>query len=358
MTAPVTEERLREAARRTLEAVPGATAVMLYGSRARGTAHPDSDWDVAVITRGKGGIQYPLLPIERQLPGVAAMLVPRSVLREKRNCMGHVAREILLDGRVLAGLYPVVGSIERSPPMQPEEFKLKANAVTAAVVGAGEAFRKVVHESPSEALGGFATAFVSGTADAAEHLAKLMMLRRGVSPPHWHDLSALADSLERDDAEGRWTDEVKRIRAMNGKTRLHHQAAYTGIGSADVSCAITRLPLVCAYFVDECAAAQEDPALEAAVGNRLTAFRSDLGTVAGELENASPAPVESAETIYSIYVGEGIGEEFALREAQEAAAAARALREAIPVFRDLFAGLTTAPRSPGERPRRAPDSQP
>jgi predicted nucleotidyltransferase len=34
-----------------LAAVPGGVAVALGGSRATGTARPDSDWDLAVITR-------------------------------------------------------------------------------------------------------------------------------------------------------------------------------------------------------------------------------------------------------------------------------------------------------------------
>ena len=44
----------REFKRRALQAMPRRVAkIVLHGSRARGDAHGDSDWDLAVFVRGR-----------------------------------------------------------------------------------------------------------------------------------------------------------------------------------------------------------------------------------------------------------------------------------------------------------------
>ena len=44
----------REFKKRALQAMPRRVAkIVLHGSRARGDAHPDSDWDLAVFVKGR-----------------------------------------------------------------------------------------------------------------------------------------------------------------------------------------------------------------------------------------------------------------------------------------------------------------
>ena len=45
-----THERLRRTAAEAVGSIPGIEAVVLYGSRARGTARAASDWDVAILS--------------------------------------------------------------------------------------------------------------------------------------------------------------------------------------------------------------------------------------------------------------------------------------------------------------------
>ena len=48
----VTHSDIRSVAERIVLSVPSAKAVVLYGSRARGTARQGSDWDLAVLAPG------------------------------------------------------------------------------------------------------------------------------------------------------------------------------------------------------------------------------------------------------------------------------------------------------------------
>ena len=45
-----TQERLRRTAVEAVGSIPGIEAVVLYGSRARGTARATSDWDIAILS--------------------------------------------------------------------------------------------------------------------------------------------------------------------------------------------------------------------------------------------------------------------------------------------------------------------
>ena len=45
-----TQERIRRTAVEAVGSIPGIEAVVLYGSRARGTARATSDWDIAILS--------------------------------------------------------------------------------------------------------------------------------------------------------------------------------------------------------------------------------------------------------------------------------------------------------------------
>jgi predicted nucleotidyltransferase len=55
LDSPALIARLRERARELIERRPDVVAVWLFGSLARGQAHPGSDADLFVIVRGDGG---------------------------------------------------------------------------------------------------------------------------------------------------------------------------------------------------------------------------------------------------------------------------------------------------------------
>ena len=340
----VAERDLREAAVLTLDAVPGAEAVLLFGSRARGGALPESDWDIAVITQGDDVRARRLgpTPIEALHPSVNAIFLGANLLREKRNSPGHIAREVLRDGRLLAGRMPRVGRIRRNPPMEKHEFIRKSGAAKGAIYRAGQAFVDALAGSPIQTLEEDAQSFVQCSADAAEHLAKLMIFRRGLTPPRLHDLNRLAEFLESSDPDGRWENTAAAVRAMDGRTREHHMAAYSVVDAEDVSHAIACLQRVCEAFIDECAEAGNVPELRAAVERQYASLRQRSAIIAGSLAAAEPVAVES-EAVMTRRLAVDYGNEMVAREAAaEAWRAREAMRESLPVLRDLYERLARA----------------
>ncbi|MDE0114256.1 MAG: nucleotidyltransferase domain-containing protein [Albidovulum sp.] len=356
----VAEQDLREAAARTLDAVPGAEAVLLFGSRARGSAQPESDWDIAVVTRGDNVRRgrRGRTPIEALHPSVNAIFLGANLLRDKRNSPGHIAREVLRNGRLLAGRMPRVGRIRRNPPMQKHEFISKSAAAKGAIYRAGQAFVDALSGTPIQAMEEDAQSFVQCSADAAEHLAKLMMFRRGVTPPRLHDLNRLAEFLEVSEPDGRWTKTAAAIRAMDGRAREHHMAAYIGVDAEDVSHAIARLQRVSEAFLDECAEAGKDPGLRDAVERQFASLRQRSAAVARNLAAAEPVPLESAAVLTKRLAADYGNESLARTAAAEAWKAGEVMRESLPVLRDLYDRLARVelPRRPAPREKRSSSS--
>jgi predicted nucleotidyltransferase len=103
----MTEEALIEEAGRRLAAAAPDADVILFGSRARGEAHPGSDLDLLVIEPdfGRRGEEYGRLRKELRGLDVAIDLV---IYRKReadrwRSVPGSFLHRVLGEGRVLAG---------------------------------------------------------------------------------------------------------------------------------------------------------------------------------------------------------------------------------------------------------------
>lgn len=101
------EEIVAEAARRLGQAVPDGSQVILFGSRARGDARADSDFDLIVI---EPEVEHTLLEAARLrgtlagLPGaIDVVVLDLETVNERSRVPGSMTSRALEEGRVIAG---------------------------------------------------------------------------------------------------------------------------------------------------------------------------------------------------------------------------------------------------------------
>ena len=131
MSPVITERELAAACRETLRLWPGALAAVLFGSRARGTAHPGSDWDVAFVLEG-GELRHPrparsVFPrseLPADLPQVDVWALSEEDLFRNARALGTLPYVVCRDGRVLAGEWsrPDPARMEREATENPENW--------------------------------------------------------------------------------------------------------------------------------------------------------------------------------------------------------------------------------------------
>ena len=278
------ETQLAEICRQTLVDWPEAKAAVLFGSRARGDHRPDSDWDVALIVEGTESIDRSDLFREAGVDNVDLWTVDRDWAACDEFYVGSLATAIALDGKVLAGRWKID---------QPEKLNMDPTTwqqdMLTSLVGIENALQKhtrLAEKSKWISCLSECTDFVKNSADAAEHLVKAMIGRRGIQPKSSHDIQELVEGyvLHRQiiwpkilheggkDEVAAEHELIRQMRRLNGQTKLQQQGNYSKdtkgnlltervLSEGSIAAAIDRLVLLPEMHLSELKANPDDGAM-------------------------------------------------------------------------------------------------
>ena len=283
----ITEEQIRAAAEATLERWPAASAVLLFGSRARGDHLPTSDWDLAVVTDDplNRPRDLPLLYLaELHHPEMDVAFISDDDIHRHRNLLGRLGCSLARDARPIAGNWsPPTGLTE--PEMDRMMYQ---EEISTSLLRFAEALRSALHarRSSTEAEGQWtANTFVNKSADAAEHLAKAMLVRNCHEPRSIHNLDHLADDIAAVSPEL-----AEAIRSLNGHTQADHTGHYSNSPPAtaeSVRRAVRRLKRTGQLL------ATELPHWRSAI---LDSLMTDIKSAAVDLRDMKAVPLDATDS--------------------------------------------------------------
>ena len=221
-----TQERLRRTAVEAVGSIPGIEAVVLYGSRARGTARATSDWDIAILSHASPENEQAARRFFDELERVHPIVMNPESIEAHCNQGTRIESAIARQGRLLAG--------DWTPPRcRMEDLDVAAEDLGNNLDIATRDLRSVFLALCDAAFKGqsYIPNVVEDSQQAAEAVAKTIIAGFGLSPTTVHDLNALATQLE-NAYRGRSRGAEARhrfaaaVRALDGNTEAAHKARY------------------------------------------------------------------------------------------------------------------------------------
>ena len=239
-------------------------AIVLFGSRAKGTARPDSDWDIAVIvddpqlTTLRHNKVTPAPPPFDRYENLDVLTLTPAMIHADRLSYGRIAQQIAQDGTALMGEWTMNGEeMKKNAVMNPKEWRRGINdSLKHMNMALGEihAYKEKTHYA---SCGTDCGEFIVQSQMAAEHLVKTLMTRRKVPPEKSHDIHQLAQTMRdhplADVPDPDWQALTERVRSLNGETHMDHQAGYGTylITSEALTHATIRLVKTIRFLIDE-----------------------------------------------------------------------------------------------------------
>ena len=305
-----TYELLRRTAARTVESCPGVEAVVLFGSRARGTAHPKSDWDVAVLARADSAAEQDACRLLGQHERVNAIVLRPEAIEEYRDRAVRLEAAIARQGRLLAGAWSRPPCRTEHLEMEPDEFREDQEVAIRDIQNAVTLLCDAALDHDD-----YVPNLVELSQQAAEAIAKSIVAGHGLVPIATHELNELATQLE-NAYRGRRGGAARRlfvraIRELNGNARAAHGARYDREPVEELADTVERLLRVQrlqARWIRSCAEQHPDMRAPAkALGQRIA-------RAAGRLERRegfdATSPAVQAETRLWGKEGESIAKEW------------------------------------------------
>ena len=221
-----TPERLRRTAVEAVGSIPGIEAVVLYGSRARGTARATSDWDIAILSHASPENEQAARKLFGGLERVHPVVMNPESIEAYCNRGTRIESAIARQGRLLAGDWTPPQCRIEDLDVPTEDLKKNFDIATSDL---RSAFLALCEAAFRELL--YAPKIVEESQQAAEALAKVIIAGFGLSPVTVHDLDALASQLENAyRGRTRGAEDRRRfataIRELDGNTEAAHKARY------------------------------------------------------------------------------------------------------------------------------------
>ena len=221
-----TQEYLRRTAAEAVGSIPGIEAVLLFGSRARGTARATSDWDIAILSHASSENERAARKLFGELERVESIVMNPESIEAHCNRGIRIESAIARQGKLLAGVWTPPRCRAEDLDVAAEDIERNLDIATGDLRSAflalcDAAFKGRTHEPR----------IVEYSQQAAETLAKTIIAGFGLSPTAVHDLNALATQLE-NAYRGRTRDaEARRrfaaaIRGLDGNSEAAHKARY------------------------------------------------------------------------------------------------------------------------------------
>ena len=221
-----TQERLRRTAVEAVGSIPGIEAVVLYGSRARGTARVASDWDIVILSHASSENEHAARRLFGEFERVHPIVMKPESIAAHCNTGTRLEAAVARQGQLLAGEWIPPRCRSEDLDVTAEEIGDNLDITTRDVRSAFLALCDAAFKGQS-----YIPNIVEDSQQAAETLAKTIIAGFGLSPTAVHDLNVLATQLE-NAYRGRARDaEARRrfaaaLRALDGNTKAAHEARY------------------------------------------------------------------------------------------------------------------------------------